>query len=136
MPLPPGIPERVGPIRCPGCGNTTGEVHHTPTHPPGDDLTVTLTCAGCGAAFEMLATSYCTGLRVGVLLEPMRRADRAVLDEGQRCRVQEARDILGTWDLARGPEPYMDRERVLADHLRAVLAVIDQVAAPAGEAGR
>lgn len=136
MPLPPGIPEWVGPVRCPGCGKMTGEVHHTPAYPPGDDLTVTLICPGCGAAFELLATSYCAGIRVGVLLEQARRAGGAVLDEGQRSRAQEARDILGTWDLARDGNPGIDRERVLADQVRALLAVIDELAAPAKEAGR
>lgn len=79
MPLPPGIPERIGPIRCPGCCKMAGEVRHEPTSPPGDDLTATLVCAGCGSVFELLATSYCTGLRVGVLLEQMRRADEEAL---------------------------------------------------------
>lgn len=48
------------------------------------------------------------------------------LSDDERFRVQEARDILGTWDLARGPAAgdVYDRERVLADQVRALLSVI------------
>jgi hypothetical protein len=49
------------------------------------------------------------------------------MNESQRFRVQQARDILGTWDLARDDGIY-DRERVLADSIRALLEVIDQTA--------
>lgn len=51
-----------------------------------------------------------------------------MLTESQRFQVQEARDILGTWDLARVGADYIDRERVLADQVRTLLAVIDTVA--------
>lgn len=56
-----------------------------------------------------------------------------VLGDSQRWQVEQARDILATWDLARDPDgPYMDRETVLADQLRALLEVIDEIA-PKGE---
>jgi hypothetical protein len=54
-------------------------------------------------------------------------SDAAILTEAQRFQVQEARDCLGTWDLARNPD-VTDRERVLADQVRNLLAIIDAVA--------
>jgi len=52
------------------------------------------------------------------------------LTESQRFQVQEARDCLGTWDLARAPG-VISRESVLADQVRNLLAIIDEVV-PAG----
>lgn len=46
------------------------------------------------------------------------------LTESQRFQVSEARDILGTWDLANLGG--ISRETVLADQVRALLAIIDQ----------
>ena len=46
------------------------------------------------------------------------------LDESQRFQVEEARDILGTWDEANPGG--ISRETVLADQVRALLAIIDQ----------
>lgn len=58
-----------------------------------------------------------------------------LLAESQRFQVQEARDCLGTWDLARAGVAGIDRETVLADQLRAMLAIVDAVA-PAAREGR
>lgn len=46
------------------------------------------------------------------------------LGESEQFQVQEARDILGTWDLANPGG--VGRETVLADQVRALLAIIDQ----------
>lgn len=54
------------------------------------------------------------------------------LTESQRFQVQESRDVLGTWDLARDGNPGIDRERVLADQVRSLLEIIDQVAPKGG----
>lgn len=50
-----------------------------------------------------------------------------------KLKIQQARDILDTWDLTRAGEdaPYCDRERVLAEQVRALLTILDQPA-PAG----
>ena len=55
-------------------------------------------------------------------------AVRRPLTESQRFQVEEARDCLGTWDLARGGNPGIDRETVLADQVRALLGVLDDIA--------
>ena len=53
------------------------------------------------------------------------------LDESQRFQVEEARDILGTWDMA---DPgVISRESVLAGQVRHLLAVVDQAFPPAGD---
>jgi hypothetical protein len=46
------------------------------------------------------------------------------LTEGQCFQVREARDILGTWDL--NNPGGVSRETVLADQVRALLAIIDE----------
>lgn len=51
------------------------------------------------------------------------------LSESQRFQVGEARDILGTWDMANPGG--VGRETVLADQVRALLVIVDQ-AFPAG----
>ena len=52
--------------------------------------------------------------------------DCGVLSESQRFQVEEARNVLGTWELARSADaPYLDREAVLVGQLRNVLAVCD-----------
>lgn len=56
----------------------------------------------------------------------------ADLTEAQCRQVQEARDALGTWDLARDPD-VTGRESVLADQVRALLAIIDAIASACGE---
>ena len=55
-----------------------------------------------------------------------------LLTESQRFQVQEARDALGTWDLARAPGE-ISRESVLADQVRALLDIIGAVAPAAVE---
>lgn len=61
------------------------------------------------------------------------RCEEGPLTEDQRFQVQQARDILGTWELARDPDaPFLDREAVLADQVRTLLAIIDEVA-PKGD---
>lgn len=57
-----------------------------------------------------------------------------LLTEAERFQVQEARDCLATWDLARAPG-VISRESVLADQVRNLLAIIDAVAPAAGEEG-
>ena len=59
-------------------------------------------------------------------------SDAAILTEAQRFQVAEVRDCLATWDLARNPD-VTDRERVLADQVRNLLAIIDAVAPVTGE---
>jgi hypothetical protein len=54
------------------------------------------------------------------------------LTESQRFQVAEARDCLGTWDLNRAPG-VISRESVLADQVRNLLAIIDEVAPATGE---
>jgi hypothetical protein len=49
------------------------------------------------------------------------------LDEHQRWQVDEAALLLAAWDREHGPE-VIDRERVLADQVRALLGVIGQAA--------
>jgi hypothetical protein len=48
------------------------------------------------------------------------------LTESERFQVQEARDILGTWDL--NNPGGVSQETVLADQARALLAIIDEEA--------
>lgn len=52
------------------------------------------------------------------------KAPGPVLTESQRFQVQEARDILGTWDL--NSPGGVSRETVLADQVRTLLAIIDE----------
>lgn len=55
-----------------------------------------------------------------------------LLSESQRFQVSEARDILGTWDLANPGG--ISRETVLADQVRNLLAVVDLAFPSATEA--
>jgi hypothetical protein len=55
-----------------------------------------------------------------------------ILTEAQRFQVTEARDCLGTWAFIRRAD-VTDRERVLADQVRNLLAIIDAVAPVTGE---
>jgi hypothetical protein len=55
-----------------------------------------------------------------------REAKPPALTESQRFQVQEARDVLGTWDL--NNPGIISRETVLADQARALLAIIDEEA--------
>jgi hypothetical protein len=52
------------------------------------------------------------------------------LTESQLFQVQEARDILGTWDL--NNPGGVGRETVLADQIRTLLAIIDREAGSRG----
>lgn len=52
------------------------------------------------------------------------------LSESQRFQVDEARDRLAEWD---GAAPHSGRETVLADQVRALLAIIGQAFPVAGE---
>jgi hypothetical protein len=51
-----------------------------------------------------------------------------LLNKGQRWQVGEARDLLASWDLARGGDGIFGTERMLTDALRGMLALLDQVA--------
>ena len=49
-------------------------------------------------------------------------------------QVNEARDTLAHWDAIRASEPATSRERVLADQVRNLLAIVDRTPVPmAGE---
>jgi hypothetical protein len=53
------------------------------------------------------------------------------LSETERWQVNEARDMLARWDGDAGPRRSLadqGREMVLADHVRALLAITDQLA--------
>jgi hypothetical protein len=39
-------------------------------------------------------------------------------------QVREARDVLARWDAGQDGEPAISREKALADHLRALLAIV------------
>lgn len=55
------------------------------------------------------------------------------LSESQRFQVSEARDILGTWDLAN--PGVISRETVLADQVRYLLAIVDNAFPGTGKQG-
>jgi hypothetical protein len=60
-----GVPEFIGPVRCPDCEDTA-TVHHVPA---GEgEFTPTLICP-CGSIFELEATAYSVGLAAGVLAQ-------------------------------------------------------------------
>ena len=64
-----------------------------------------------------------------------REPDNDPLSDAERFQIREARDSLAHWDdPARGDNDSYgyDRERVLADHVRSLLAIVDQLA-PEGE---
>lgn len=50
------------------------------------------------------------------------------LSNSQRWQVREARDLLALWDQNRGGPDVYGTERTLADQVRTLLAIIDQVA--------
>lgn len=50
------------------------------------------------------------------------------LTDDQRFQVSEARDLLARWDRERFTEDGYAAERTLADQVRALLAIVDQVA--------
>jgi hypothetical protein len=50
----------------------------------------------------------------------------AVLSESDRWLVEETRELLGRWE----PDEAMGAELVLAHRLRAMLAMVDQLAPP------
>lgn len=72
-----------------------------------------------------------------VALETLSEAGEilATADEPEAFQMDEARDVLARWDAGQGGEPASSREKVLADQVRALLAIVDQRAA-AKEAGR
>lgn len=49
------------------------------------------------------------------------------LSDSQRWQVSEARDLLALWDQNRGGPDIYGTERTLADQLRTLLAIIDQI---------
>ncbi len=68
-------------------------------------------------------------LKISGAIERDRAMRARFVDEDQRWQVEEARRTLAAWDAERGDgSDVYDRERVLADHVRTLLAVIDQVA--------
>lgn len=82
------------PLWCMACYAIDGSVH---------EITLAITGVAQAAAFPQ---------------EP------EALGESERFQVGEARDILGTWDMAN--PGIISRESVLADQVRALLAIIDQ----------
>jgi hypothetical protein len=53
-------------------------------------------------------------------------------DESAAFQLSEARDVLARWDAEQDGEPVISREKVLADQVRALLAIIEPVPAPPG----
>lgn len=84
----------------------------------------------CGSGGDMYVTAWKDGAAVGAvnLLTLFTWAAAGILTESQSFQVREARDILGTWDLAREGCTGIDRERVLADQVRALLAILGGIA--------
>lgn len=55
-------------------------------------------------------------------------------DESTEFQLSEARDVLARWDAGQDGCPECSREKVLANHVRALLAIVDREAAStAGE---
>jgi hypothetical protein len=63
-----------------------------------------------------------------VALETLSEAGEilATADEPEAFEMDEARDVLARWDAEQGGEPVISREKVLADQVRALLAIVDQ----------
>jgi hypothetical protein len=51
------------------------------------------------------------------------------LTDWQRFQVSEARDVLSRWDAGRDDSGIYDREKVLADQARSLLAIVASLAA-------
>ena len=57
-------------------------------------------------------------------------------DESTEFQLSEARDVLARWDAGQDGCPECSREKVLADHVRALLAIVDREAASTAGEGR
>lgn len=59
----------------------------------------------------------------------------STLPDTDRWQVEEARGALAEWDRTHGGDGIYGTERVLADQVRNLLAVVDRLAASAGQEG-
>ena len=86
LPGLPGVPESVGPVRCPECGQTTADVRHA-RRLTGQDgsYTARLTCHACGLTSTLDADGYAAGLSVGVLVERARQAQPPAVTNQLTC---------------------------------------------------
>lgn len=88
---------------------------------------------GCG--YRQLADAVIAHLdvrdgaetEVALCIEAVERAASPRLSEAERWQVEEARGLLCRWDSAHGPGIF-GAERTLADQLRGMLALVDQLA--------
>lgn len=64
---------------------------------------------------------------LALCVEAVERAASPCLSEAERWQVEEARGLLCRWDSSHGPGIY-GAERTLADQLRGMLALVDQLA--------
>lgn len=105
-----------------------------------DPLTDWCACEPHGASrcdYRLLADAVIAHLdvhdgdeaEVALCIEAVEQAASPRLSETGRWQVEQARDLLGRWDSAHGPEIY-GTERTLADQLRGMLALVDQLAPP------
>lgn len=103
----------------------------------GDLLAGVYVCTGDGMAIDGTGyTSAGEDEEFTADLIAWRDAAIPALTDSQHWQVGEARDILAAWDGDRGGDIY-STERTLADLLRNMLAIVDQVAPePAKEAGQ
>jgi hypothetical protein len=63
--------------------------------------------------------------------DEVEQADQQLSQSG-RSQIDEARDMLARWDRDHGTAA-LGREQVLADRLRDLLALVDQLAPPGGD---
>lgn len=68
LPTLPGVPARIGPIRCPCCDERQATLSHEPDPAEPGDYGVRLICFGCGSIFELETTAYIAGLAAGMLV--------------------------------------------------------------------
>lgn len=91
---------------------------------------------GIGGKRPQLADSpsavTCVACRRGWRAKPQAAEVPSSLTDSQRWQVGEARAALAAWDAERNPDgDVYGTERTLADHVRNLLAIVDQEAAPA-----
>lgn len=80
----PGVPEEVGPVRCPTCLERAAVVRHVPQ---GDGTYgASMDCRSCGDQSDLWMESYLAGLAVGILIEAARRGDPRVASGSTAAR--------------------------------------------------
>jgi hypothetical protein len=70
LPGLPGVPESIGPLKCPECDRRAAAVYHS----LDGQLSAVLKCGWCDSSWEMWMVSYSAGLGAGVLAEQAKRA--------------------------------------------------------------